>query len=84
MNISKNLIPFELKKPMITDLKKIEKKLKKLGYTPRNHTNSHTVFIKKGSNNVVIPKQKKRDLIKPVYFSIIKQTGLTVQQFENL
>jgi predicted RNA binding protein YcfA (HicA-like mRNA interferase family) len=69
---------------MITKLKEIEKKLKKIGYTPRNHTNSHTVFVKKGSNNVVIPKKKGRDLIKPVYFSIIKQTGLTVQQFENI
>lgn len=69
---------------MITKLKEIERKLIKLGYSQKSHTNTHTVFFKNGFSNVIIPKRKSKDIGKPLYFSIIKQTGLTVQQFENI
>jgi len=69
---------------MITNIKEVEKRLLKLGYERKKHINCHVVFSKQGHPNVIIPKRKGRDLIKPTYFSILKQLGMNDHQFKNI
>jgi hypothetical protein len=67
---------------MITNPKRIEKNLRKLGFEIDRHS-KHITYTN-GLVSIQFPKRKSRDIHPTLYYALIKQVGLTVKEFEAL
>ncbi len=63
--------------------KKVIKALKKAGYYVDHQTGSHAILYKSNRANLVTVPMHNKDLKVGTMSSIIKQAGLTVQEFIN-
>jgi predicted RNA binding protein YcfA (HicA-like mRNA interferase family) len=65
--------------------KQVIKVLKRAGFQDVRQTGSHLIFINKEIHKIIpIPIHSKGALKRNLLFSIIKQSGLTVEEFRKL
>lgn len=65
--------------------KELIKTLKKLGFVERRTTGSHVIMKNSETNKIIpIPMHGSKDIKRGTLFAIIKQTGISVEEFEKL
>jgi predicted RNA binding protein YcfA (HicA-like mRNA interferase family) len=63
--------------------KKLEKGLRRLGFE-QTHQAKHISFVNKSGKKVVIPKKQSKDIDKFLFLRIVKEIGLTINEFEKI
>lgn len=64
--------------------KKIIKVLKKIGFEEARQTGSHLILLNRNSKKIIPVPIHNKDIKKGLLFGIIKQAGLTVEEFIKL
>jgi predicted RNA binding protein YcfA (HicA-like mRNA interferase family) len=64
--------------------RELEAAARKLGFAKVRQTGSHAIWAHQDGRATTIPVHGNRDISTGVYFSILKQLGITEEQFRDL
>lgn len=64
--------------------KEVISALKTFGFAERRSSGSHLIMKNANGKIVVVPMHKSKDIKRGTLFSIIKQAGLTLEEFQKI
>jgi predicted RNA binding protein YcfA (HicA-like mRNA interferase family) len=67
----------------VVDFKTMEKILLKIGFEPIRQRGSHVFYRHKNGKVTIVPNHHGKDIAKPLIREILREIGLTPEQFKK-